>query len=105
MASQASRSTSTPGSAGSPTRRRRSTGALRPLALRSGEHAVDVGLMLLECLDDRRVLRVAELVVLHLTSEPRACRLRSCNSLRRPRAPLQGVVARKSVGWGQGVAV
>lgn len=51
-------------------------GPAMPLAL-PGEHAVDVGLVLLKFPDERRVLRVGELVVLHLTREHRACSVRS----------------------------
>src|SRR3546814_6385879 len=79
MPSQVARST--PRSAGSPPRRRRSTGPLRQLPL-PGEHAVDVGLVPLECADERRVLRMAELVILNLAGEHRARSVRSGHSLR-----------------------
>src|SRR3546814_1082946 len=69
MPSQVARST--PRSAGSPPRRRSSTGPLRQLPL-PGEHAVDVGLVPLECADERRVLRMAELVLLNLAEHGRA---------------------------------
>src|SRR3546814_8546705 len=95
MPSQVARST--PRSAGSPPRRRRSTGPLRQLPL-PGEHAVDVGLVPLECADERRVLRMAELVILNLAGEHRARSVRSGHSLRHQRVLLQGVVVVRGRG-------